>query len=90
MVIIVKNSNKILILLKNTENLMKKVFEYNFNNADVMLIPENYTPFDRERLAENINKNYDQVIFFDYYDQFYLLLPLISKKVIKKYKFHIF
>lgn len=85
MVIIVKNSNKILILLKNTENLMKKVFEYNFNNADVMLIPENYTPFDRERLAENINKNYDQVIFFDYYDQFYLLLPLISKKVIKKY-----
>ena len=84
MVIIVKNSNKILILLKNTENLMKKVFEYNFNNADVMLIPENYTPFDRERLAENINKNYDQVIFFDYYGQFYLLLPLISKKVIKK------
>lgn len=85
MVIIVKNSNKILILLKDSETFMKKVFEFNFNNADIILIPENYTPFDRENLAEKINKKYEQVIFFDYYDQFYLLLPLISKKIIKKY-----
>lgn len=85
MVIIVKNSNKILILLKDSETFMKKVFEFNFNNADIILISENYTPFDRENLAEKINKKYEQVIFFDYYDQFYLLLPLISKKVIKKY-----
>ena len=60
-------------------------FEFNFNNADIILISENYTPFDRENLAEKINKKYEQVIFFDYYDQFYLLLPLISKKIIKKY-----
>ena len=85
MVIIVKNSNKILILLKDSETFMKKVFEFNFNNADIILISENYTPFDRENLAEKINKKYEQVIFFDYYDQFYLLLPLISKKIIKKY-----
>lgn len=80
-----KNSNKILILLKDSETFMKKVFEFNFNNADIILISENYTPFDRENLAEKINKKYEQVIFFDYYDQFYLLLPLISKKIIKKY-----
>lgn len=80
-----KSSNKILILLKDSEKFMKKVFEFNFNNADIILIPENYTPFDREKLAEKINKKYEQVIFFDYYDQFYLLLPLISKKIIKKY-----
>lgn len=85
MVIIVKNSNKILILLKDSEKFMEKVFEFNFNNADIILISENYTPFDREKLAEKINKKYEQVIFFDYYDQFYLLLPLISKKIIKKY-----
>lgn len=85
MVIIVKNSNKILILLKDSETFMKKVFEFNFNNADIILISENYTPFDRENLAEKINKKYEQVIFFDYYNQFYLLLPLISKKIIKKY-----
>ena len=80
-----KNSYKILILLKDSETFMKKVFEFNFNNADIILISENYTPFDRENLAEKINKKYEQVIFFDYYDQFYLLLPLISKKIIKKY-----
>ena len=85
MVIIVKNSNKILILLKDSETFMKKVFEFNFNNADIILISENYTPFDREKLAKKINKKYEQVIFYDYYDQFYLLLPLISKKIIKKY-----
>ena len=56
MVIIVKNSNKILILLKDSETFMKKVFEFNFNNADIILISENYTPFDRENLAEKINK----------------------------------
>ena len=85
MVIIVKNSNKILILLKDSETFMKIVFEFNFNNADIILISENYTPSERENLAEKINKIYEQVIFFDYYDQFYLLLPLISKKIIKKY-----
>ena len=55
MVIIVKNSNKILILLKDSETFMKKVFEFNFNNADIILISENYTPFDRENLAEKKN-----------------------------------
>ena len=50
-----------------------------------MRIKEDFTPFDREELATKINNNYQQVIFYDYYNQFYLLLPLISKKVIKKY-----
>lgn len=80
-----KNNNKILILLKDTDKFMKKILEYNFKSADIKLIPESYTPFDREELARLINKKYKQVIFYDYYEQFYLLLPLISKKVIKKY-----
>ncbi len=80
-----RNSNKILILLKDTDHFMKKILEYNFKKADIKLVPESYTPFDRENLAKIINKKYKQVIFYDYYDQFYLLLPLISKKVIKKY-----
>lgn len=64
---------------------MKKVFNYNIKSADILIIPESYSPFDREDLASKINSNYNQVIFYDYYDQFYLLLPLISKKVVKKY-----
>jgi len=79
------NNNKILILLKESDVLMEKVFKYNFKNADTMRIKEDYTPFDREELATKINNNYKQVIFYDYYNQFYLLLPLISKKVLKKY-----
>ncbi len=78
-------SNKTIILLKESNKLMEKVFKYNFKSSDIMLIPESYTPFDREDLATKINSKYTQVIFFDYYDQFYLLLPLISKKVLKKY-----
>ena len=78
-------NNQILILLKESDKLMEKVFKYNFKNSDTMRIKEDFTPFDREKLATKINNNYQQVIFYDYYNQFYLLLPLISKKVIKKY-----
>ena len=78
-------NNQILILLKESDILMEKVFKYNFKNSDIMRIKEYFTPFDREKLATKINNNYQQVIFYDYYNQFYLLLPLISKKVIKKY-----
>lgn len=78
-------NNQILILLKESDKLMEKVFKYNFKNSDTMRIKEDFTPFDREELATKINNNYQQVIFYDYYNQFYLLLPLISKKVIKKY-----
>lgn len=83
-----KDNNKTIILLKDSDIFMKKVFEYNFKGADIELIPDSFTPFDREKLASQINNNYSQVIFYDYYDQFYLLLPLISKKIIKKYIIH--
>ena len=61
------NNNKILILLKESDVLMEKVFKYNFKNADTMRIKEDYTPFDREELATKINNNYKQVIFYDYF-----------------------
>lgn len=79
-----KNS-KMLILLGEENNFMEKVFNYNIKSADVIIIPSSYTPFDREELATKINSKYEQVIFYGYYDQFYLLLPLISKKIVKKY-----
>lgn len=83
-----RNKEKIIILLKDTDIFTKKVFEYNFENADIKLIPNSFTPFDRENLAKQINNEYSQVIFYDYYNQFYLLLPLISKKIVKKYIIH--
>lgn len=78
-------NNKALILVKETDTFWAKVLGYNFKDADIELIPETFTPFDRENLAIKINNDYKQVIFYGFYDQFYLLLPLISKKVIRKY-----
>lgn len=80
-----KNNRKTLLLVREEDTLMKKVLKYNFKDADVKVIPENYTPFNREDLAKEINKKYDSVIMYGYYGQFSELLPLISKKVEKKW-----
>lgn len=78
-------NNKILVLLNEEKAFMEKVFKYNIKTTDIIIIPNSYTPFDREKLALTINSKYEQLVFYGYYDQFYLLLPLISKKVVKKY-----
>lgn len=78
-------SKKTLVLINEMHPFMEKVLKYNFKNADLKVIPYSYTPFDREDLAKIINEKYKQVIFYGYENQFYLLLPLISKKVVKKY-----
>ncbi len=78
--------NKKMIILLSEENVfMEKVFNYNIRSADIVKIPTSYSPFDREELASRINKEYSQVIFYGFFNQFYLLLPLLSKKIIKKY-----
>ena len=80
--------NKKMIILLSEENVfMEKVFNYNIKSADIVKIPTSYSPFDREELASRINKEYSQVIFYGFFNQFYLLLPLLSKRIIKKYIF---
>ena len=78
-------NNRIIILVKDNQKIIEKALKYSFKQADIITVPESYTPFDREKLATKINNDYTQVVFYGYYDQFYLLLPLINKKVIKKY-----
>ena len=77
--------NNIIILYPQENEEIKSVLEYNFKDADLFPIPKNYSPFEREELSKKINKDYKQVFFYDYYDQFYLLLPIISKKIKRKY-----
>lgn len=81
------SNKKILVLIDESDKLIYKVLKYSFNkdNIDLKTIPKTYTPFDRDNLAIEINSDYDEVIFYDYYDQFYLLLPLIKKKIVKKW-----
>lgn len=81
------SKKKTLVLVAEADKLIYKVLKYSFNkdNIDFKTIPESYTPFDRDNLAIEINSNYDEVIFYDYYDQFYLLLPLIKKRIVKKW-----
>lgn len=76
---------RIMILYPQDQEDIYSILSFNFKNADFLSISKNYTPFEREDLASKINKEYEQVYFYDYYDQFYLLLPLISKKVKRKY-----
>ena len=81
------SKRKILFLTKADEKLDLKVLKYNFNEDNITFktIPYTYTPFDRDKLAIEINEKYDEVLFYDFYDQFYLLLPLIKKKIVKKW-----
>ena len=72
--------NNIIVLYPEKNTKIKSVLAYNFKDADLFPVPENYSPFEREELSKKINKNYKQVFFYDYYVQFYLLLPLIYKK----------
>lgn len=80
-----KKNKKTLLLVREQDKLMKKVMEYNFKDAEVRVIPESYTPFDREDLATEINNNYENLILYSYYDQFNELLPLIKKTVHRKW-----
>lgn len=80
-----KNNKKTLILVRQQDNLMEKVLKYNFKDADFKMIPESYTPFDREDLAKEVNNNYETLVLFGYYDQFNELISLISKKVKRKW-----
>lgn len=78
-----KKNNKTLLLLRNQDILMKKVMEYNFKDLEVRFLPETFTPFNREDLAQEINNHYDKLILYSYYNQFNELLPMINKKVYK-------
>ncbi len=78
-------NKKTIILLDDEDKLMHKVFTYSFKHADVRTVPSSYSPFDRDELAKEINNNYQQVLFFGYFNQLYLILPLISKTIIKKW-----
>lgn len=80
-----QNNKKTLLLVREQDKLMKKVMEYNFKDADVRVIPQSYTPFDREDLATEINNNYENLILYSYYDQFNELLPLIKKTINRKW-----
>lgn len=80
-----KKNNKTLLLVRDQDKLMKKVMEYNFKDAEIRVIPENFTPFNREDLATEINEKYDNLILYSYYDQFNELLPMIKKKVHRKW-----
>lgn len=80
-----KKNNKTLLLVREQDTLMKKVMEYNFKDAEVRVIPENFTPFNREDLAIEINEKYDNLILYSYYDQFNELLPMIKKTVQRKW-----
>ena len=77
--------SKTLLLVRDQDKLMKKVLEYNFKDAEIRVIPENYTPFNREDLATEINNNYENLILYSYYDQFNELLPMIKKTVHRKW-----
>ena len=77
--------NKIIVLLGNTNPIVSKVLKYNFKNADIREIPDSYTPYDREKIAKEINNNYNQVIFYGDSYQLISLLPIISKKINKKW-----
>lgn len=80
-----KKNNKTLILVREEDTLMKKVLEYNFKDSDIQVIPEMYTPFEREDLAKKINLNYENLILYGFYDQFNELISIISKKVRKQW-----
>lgn len=59
--------------------------KYSFKDCTISSISDNITPPEIEKLATQINKDYSQVIFFDYVYNFNLLLPIISKKLKRKW-----
>lgn len=78
-------NKKTIVFIQEGQSLLSKVLKASFDKTEIRILPSNYTPFDREKLAKEINNNYQQVIFYGYEYQFYVLLPLISKKVVKKF-----
>lgn len=59
--------------------------KYSFNGCEILSINEYITPPELEKLGKKINDNFEQVYFFDYCYCYYLLLPLISKNIKKKW-----
>lgn len=55
--------------------------KYSFPDCDLSFLNNYLAPPEIEKLASDVNKKYDQVIFFDYCYNYYLMLPIISKKI---------
>ena len=83
MVLVVEN--KILLLYHNNDKIYEKYLNNNFQNCNKKYISEKINPFEIENLAKEINSTYSKVVFLDYSNQFYQLLPLIKKKTKKFY-----
>lgn len=77
--------NKILLLYHNNDKIYEKYLNNNFQNCNKKYISEKINPFEIENLAKEINSTYSKVVFLDYSNQFYQLLPLIKKKTKKFY-----
>lgn len=77
--------NKVLIFIDATQYDYIEPIKHSFKDCEITSLPSPITPPELEKLAQKINATYSQVVFFDYYYDYYLLLPLISKKVKKKW-----
>lgn len=77
--------NKTIVFIGGYRIEYLEAIKYTFKDCEISTIPESITPPEIEKLAKKINDNYSQVIFFDYIYQFYSLVPIISKKVKKKW-----
>ncbi len=79
--------NKTILFIDENQLEYIEPLKYSFSSCEVSSIPFNITPPEIEKLAEEINSKYNQVIFFDFYYNYYLLLPLLSKNLKKKWIF---
>ncbi len=77
--------DKVLIFVDETQYDYIEPLKHSFKGCEITSLPYPITPPEMEKLAQEINSKYSQVIFFDYYYDYYLLLPLLSKKIKKKW-----
>lgn len=72
---------KTIIFMNNSKSDYVKPMEFSFPGCPIQFLETPLTPPEIEKLVKKVNEEYDQIIFFDYCYNYYLMLPIISKKV---------
>lgn len=73
--------SKTILFIDESEKDYMEAIKYSFSKCELSSINNEITPPELENLAKEINSSYNEVIFFGYFYNYYMLLPILSKKL---------
>ena len=73
--------NKTIIFMNNKQSDYLEPLKCSFPNCELSFLDDCLSPPELEKFVTEINKKYNQIIFFGYCYSYYLMLPIISKKI---------